>query len=184
MKHLRAGPALSCRNKDSFTLVEVVVALGIATLVVVALFPLIVGALRQSSDTHTRDQAVNMLPSLTSYLQEQQTFGSNYTNFQSLNGTNSALYLLVRYTNGSISVSPPGDTNRIAVIAPRDGPLVGVQLSLSSNNPVIPLPASLSAYTAAAIVLDARAYEVSNPSSNAPSTVGPPLYRSTIVISE
>ena len=184
MKFLGAGRAPSCKKKSSFTLVEVVVALGIATLVVVALFPLVVGGLRQSSDIRSRDQAVNMLPSLVSYLQNQQTFSNDFITVQALDGTNSALYLLVRDGAGNITVSPPGDANRPAVLAQQDGPLVGVQLALSSNNPVIPLPATFINYPCAALVLDVRAYEVSNPSSNAPSTVGPPLYRSSNVISE
>lgn len=190
---LRLSPG-SGRNR-AFTLVEVVLALGVFAVLIVGCIALLSLSSNNLRDVVTRDEAVHLTSALKQHL-NQLNFDTAYK----LVRDNSAVYVC-SYRAQSQGTNPDGTPTRYAgtarsageayVVVPtvreaqdvllksndlpsREGRIFRVKLGLSVTNPVTALPSSSSLYTEGVLTVQAQFFSLNgddpqNTNASAPS---------------
>jgi len=165
-------------RKEGFSLIEIVLAVGIVSIALLALFGLFGTSLRSNSETLSQHELMGVTRSLSDYLQATNG-GAGFTNvFNWVKDAGSApeLYSFAT-TNGSFTNGIGTDSAFLAALNQRPGRLFRMQISLSPNMPLrtaaggltagpkaSDLPASAAAYTNDAVLaLQVRAFSVPAP---------------------
>jgi Tfp pilus assembly protein PilV len=167
MKTIALRPRKPKRGVQAFSLVEVVLALGIVSFGLLAIFGMFAASLQTNRDIISQQEAFSVSRGLPAFL-SQQGFGKIYTNVQT--GVDPGIYFYrqlgsntVFYTNGITTVDP----------AQREGRLFRVLLGVSPNISLVKtdgstavrpskadLPASVADYTNGVLGLSVRVYSV------------------------
>lgn len=180
-----AGPVPCLRKRRmpgarrAFSLVEIVLAVGIISIALLAIFGLFGTSLRSNNETISQHEVLGISRSLTDFL-ESTNSGAGFTNvFNWVKNTNSApgvfSYVL---TNGQMTNALGTDPGFDGAVATRSGRLFRSTLSLSPNMPLrrpdgtviarpssSDLPATADLYTnEVALPVQVRIYSVASSS--------------------
>lgn len=182
-------------DRAGFSLIEIVLAVGIVSIALLAIFGLFGTALRSNAETLSQHEIMGVTRSFGDYLQATNG-GAGFTNvFSWVKAPGSApeIYSFAT-TNGSFTNGLGTDSTFLAAASGRSGRLYRLALALSPNMPLrdasgnviarpsaSDLPATAAAYTNEAVLaLQIRAYSV--PAPGGPITNLQPVftYDSTI----
>lgn len=149
------------RRRDAFSLVEVIMAVGIVAFALVAMLALMGSMLGNARDTATQNDALQMVPSINEYL-KKAGFTSVYG--WAVSPSNQPLILAYNVETNQrleqIVTNVAGAGNAPATVSARAGRLFQVKLAFSTNNPagLANAPSAVGTYTNFALPLQVKIY--------------------------
>lgn len=164
-------------NKAGFSLVEIVLAVGIIGVALLAIFGLFSTALRSNAETMSQQEVLGLSRSFTDFLRSTNG-GAGFTNVYGWvrNPSSAPEVYAFAMTNGVFTNGIIGSSMTEDVIGRRPGRLYRMVLSLSPNMPIQSggtnimrpladnLPANVAAYTNDALLaVQVRAFVVGGP---------------------
>ena len=139
-----------------FSLIEVVLAVGIVSFALLAIFGMFGVSLKTSADTISQQEVAGMTRSLGDFLRSTNP-ATGFSNVSNWIGNDPGIYCFVA-TNGTITNGLGTDSGFVSGTSSRSGRLFRAVLSLSSNAPGITTLTDLA--TNAIIPLQVRIYTV------------------------
>jgi prepilin-type N-terminal cleavage/methylation domain-containing protein len=165
-------------RQEGFSLIEIVLAVGIVSIALLAIFGLFGTALKSNAETLSQHEVMGVTRSFGDYLHATNGGGgfTNVFNWVKTPSTAPEIYAFAM-TNGSFTNGLGSDSDFVAATSQRRGRLFRLALALSPNMPIrgasgslisrpsaSDLPASASAYTNEGVLaLQVRAYSVPAP---------------------
>lgn len=150
-----------CRMGEGFSLVEVVMAVGIVAFALLAIFGLLGGSLKISADTLGSAEALNARETLDEFLRNEWG-GTNFAaTYQAARGGRLEDVFVLTFTNNSSGPPEPvvykaGDGNLASAAAQRTGRLLRASFELSPNFPVLGANATAGNFITADLPPDAE----------------------------
>lgn len=161
----------------AFSLVEVVLAVGVVSIALLGIFGLFSTALRTNSETLSQQEVLGVTRAFSGYLGSTNVGFSNVFNWAKNPATAPEVYIYSA-TNGSFQYGLGSDSAFLSALTARQGRLFRMALELSPNMPLrdatgaisvarpvaADLPASATSYTNdAALALKVKVFDVSSP---------------------
>ncbi len=139
-----------------FSLIEVVLAVGIVSFALLAIFGMFGVSLKTSADTISQQEVAGMTRSLNDFLRTTNP-ATGFSNVSNWIGNDPGIYCFVA-TNGTITNGLGTDSGFVSGTSSRSGRLFRAVLSLSSNAPGITSLADVA--TNAILPIQVRFYSV------------------------
>ena len=139
-----------------FSLIEVVLAVGIVSFALLAIFGMFGVSLKTSADTISQQEVAGMTRSLNDFLRSTNP-AAGFSNVSNWIGNDPGIYCFVA-TNGTITNGLGTDSGFVSGTSSRSGRLFRAVLSLSSNAPGITSLADVA--TNAILPIQVRFYSV------------------------
>lgn len=139
------------RRQQGFSLVEVVLAVGIVAFALLAIFGLLGGSLKTSADTLGAAEALNARETLDGFLRNEWGGAEFSTTYEAVRGDGLEDVFVFTFTNNSTLESvvyEAGDTALAAAAAQRTGRLLRASFELSPNFPILGATATAGNFTA------------------------------------
>lgn len=161
----------------AFSLVEVVLAVGVVSIALLGIFGLFSTALRTNSETLSQQEVIGVTRAFSGYLGSTNVGFSNVFNWAK-NPTAAPEVYIYSATNGAFQYGLGSDSAFVGTLASRQGRLFRMALEFSPNMPLrdasgaiavarptaSDLPASAASYTNdAALALKVRVFDVAAP---------------------
>ncbi len=171
-------PPIPCRS--AFSLVEVVLAIGIVSFALLAIFGLFSHLSTQAAESAKTREAINSLASLRSFLDTEPDFDTVYGWAANQTADKELVHVTYGVDDAGDPATPDQATRTVskwfdpdqsasalaAANAVREGSCVKAVLSGQSNlQPVTPLPATPTSYNSSYVVLSASLYALPEPSA-------------------
>jgi len=165
------------RGRAAFSLVEVIIAVGVVTVAVVAMVALSSSLLGNARETAAQNEALQFVPSINDFLQRtvQQTGFSTVYGWAQAPSGQPLIFAYSVETNDQTRIVVTNVVSALTIAADsrsRKGRLFSAALSFSTNNPagLTNLPAAMTDYTNFALPLRVELKNVADvtvtPSSN------------------
>jgi len=160
---------------EAFSLVEIILAVGIISIALVAIFGMFGTSLRSNSETISQEEVLGLNRSFSDYLRSTNVGFSNVFGWVKATGTDPGIFAFVQ-TNGQITNGLGSDAAFVAVTSARSGRLFRSVIDLSPNMPLrqangtliarpvaADLPATAGLFTNdAALAVQVRVFSVSS----------------------